>query len=179
MPTVRADFMLLGVTLAIGAVLGFLRDCWQVLLVEAGPTRSSHARRPGPQLLFWLCAAGATWMVLMISETGQVRGFTFIGLAVGALLYALVLSGFSRKAMRSARRAVARLLSRALDIAAAIVLWPVHLAIRILGAVASFLTAILALPGRLILAAVDGLAAFGVSVLRAALSAVRRPRTPE
>ncbi|MDP2873291.1 MAG: spore cortex biosynthesis protein YabQ [Bacillota bacterium] len=152
----QSDFVLLGATFAAGAGIGLLHDCWQVLLLNTG----AAPRRPVSGLRmagFWLLAVALVWAVLALTVAGMVRGFAFIGLALGAGLYHATLSRPLRRAMAWSRRAVARALSTVLDALVAIVLLPVRALLYIGGVVVSFLTAVLATPGRWLLAGCERL----------------------
>lgn len=173
----QSDFVLLAATCAAGAAIGLLHDCWQVLLLNTGavPKRPVAGRW---MIGFWLLAVVLTWTVLAWTVAGTVRGFAFLGLALGAALYHALLSRPLRRAMAWFRRAAAATVTVALDLVGAVVLLPVRAALHVAGAAVSFLTAALATPGRWLLAGCERLLSFVSSVLRVAWEKRPRRRVP-
>lgn len=172
----QSDFVLLGATFAAGAGIGLLHDVWQVLLLNTGaaPRRPVGALRMAG---FWLLAVALAWAVLALTVEGMVRGFAFIGLALGAGLYRATLSRPLRRAIAWARRAIARTLSTVLDVLVAIVLLPVRALLYICGIVVSFLTAVLATPGRWLLAGCERLLLCAGAAVRMVVQWLR-PKPP-
>lgn len=181
MPPIQADFYILAVTLATGAALGLVYDCWQVVFAGAGDRRPRRRRRRGRPVpvWYWLTAAGLTWCVLMVAFGGMMRGFMLLGLGIGGAIYALTLSGPVRGVLGLLKRLVAISFAALIDAASAVILFPVRLLTRILVAVASFLGVVLAGPGRLVLVAADWVGVLAGRLWRAAAAPFGRPRRPK
>lgn len=171
------DFFLLAVTCAAGAGVGLLYDCWQVLLLNTGvsPRRPVSGRR---MVGFWLLATAFMWGVLAVSVAGMVRGFAFLGIALGSGLYYVLLSRFLRRVMAWIRRIIASVLAAILDTIGTIVLLPVRAVMYVAGIIVSFLTAVLATPGRWLLAGCERLLSLLTSALRAVWEKRPRRRAP-
>lgn len=178
LPPVHADFYILAITAATGVALGLVYDCWQVVIAGSGGRRWRGRRRERPiPVWYWLAAAGLTWCVLSLVLGGMMRGFMFLGLGAGATVYALVLSGYFRRLLFALQRTVVLVLSGLFDAVAAVVLFPVRLVLRVLGAAASIVTSALEGPGRLVLAAADWATSLGARALKAVSATFRRPKT--
>jgi spore cortex biosynthesis protein YabQ len=110
--TLKVQFATLLAMAACGAGLGVCFDLIGVLMREFRARRWMLA---AADLLYWAAATLAVFRVLLQINDGQVRAFVFVGLALGALLYALLLGGhvrrFAEAAVRLAKR-FARLVRR-------------------------------------------------------------------
>jgi hypothetical protein len=127
---------------------------------------------------FWLLATAFTWLVLAVTVAGMVRGFAFLGIALGSAVYYAFLSRPLRRLMAWIRRIVAKTLSAILDLIGALVLLPVRAILWVAGVIVAFLTAVLATPGRWLLAGCERLVALLGGALRALWESRPRLRTP-
>ena len=77
------------VMLMAGAGMGILFDSYRVI--------SDHFKFPKWSLsvmdmLYWITSAFVVFRLLFLSNDGDVRGYVFVGLAIGAIIYATLLS---------------------------------------------------------------------------------------
>ncbi|MGI6486275.1 MAG: spore cortex biosynthesis protein YabQ [Thermoanaerobacterales bacterium] len=86
---IEPQVALIVVALLLGIFTGFLFDIYR---------RIRNVLSPGPimtalgDLFFWGVITGVTFYSLFKVNAGQVRGYLFVGMAIGLLLYVLYLS---------------------------------------------------------------------------------------
>lgn len=80
--------------MGIGALLAFYYDLLRVLRkVFSHQDWLVHVE----DFLFWSISAFILFFVLLYNSSGEIRGFSFLGVLLGALLYLLLLSMWIRK----------------------------------------------------------------------------------
>ena len=89
-------------TAAAGAVLGMLYDCFRIL---RRVWRHKTVTTTIEDAIFWLVSTLLMFAFLLNRNLGDIRAFIFMGLALGAVLYFLMLSRyFTKFAMAVLRR---------------------------------------------------------------------------
>lgn len=83
------QWLTIGVMLAAGAGMGVLFDSYRVV--------SDHFKFPRWSLsimdmLYWILSAFIVFRLLYVSNFGEVRGYVFIGLVCGVVVYAVLIS---------------------------------------------------------------------------------------
>lgn len=86
---VQSEITTLGWTLACGAALGLIFDFWRACRAVLTP---GWIVTSAGDLLFWLVAALAVAMTLLVTNYGQVRLYVFLSLGAGFSFYQLVFS---------------------------------------------------------------------------------------
>ncbi|CUH96462.1 putative membrane protein [Propionispora sp. 2/2-37] len=73
-----------GIMLATGMALGIVFDCYRVMraLLRLKKVATAIA-----DILYWLLATGLVFLVLMLSNWGELRFYVFIGLITGVFCY--------------------------------------------------------------------------------------------
>lgn len=91
---VTAQLVTLGITIAVGFLMGICYDLLGVLRYFV------HVSRPLQFVLdicFWLCMTAFVLAVLFLNNWLEVRAYVFFGLGAGGLLYVLILRRFWRR----------------------------------------------------------------------------------
>ena len=100
------------VTAAAGAVLGVLYDCFRIL---RRIWRHKTTATTIEDAIFWIMSTFLMFAFLVNRNFGEIRGFIFMGLALGAILYFLTLSRYFTKfalvVLRWLRRALLTIIS--------------------------------------------------------------------
>ena len=78
-------------TAAAGAVLGVLYDCFRIL---RRVLRHKTVTTTIEDAIFWIASTLLMFAFLMGQGLSEIRGFIFIGLTLGAILYFMILSHF-------------------------------------------------------------------------------------
>lgn len=91
------------VTLATGAIVGLLFDCYRVTYNLVRPRRAVTYIT---DLLFWVIATALTFAVLLITNWAELRAYVFIGLFGGAVLYFKLLSKLTQALILQVFRAI-------------------------------------------------------------------------
>ena len=81
-------------TAAAGAALGVLYDCFRIL---RRVLRHKIVATTIEDAVFWIVSTLLMFVFLLNRNFGDIRGFIFMGLALGAVLYFLTLSRFFTK----------------------------------------------------------------------------------
>lgn len=95
--TLSTQFYTLFMMIVGGTCLGGLFD---FIRVGAGPVKKSRWIMGLLDLLYWCLATSVIFRLLYISNYAQIRGFIFIGLCAGVLLYMLLLQSAALKIWR-------------------------------------------------------------------------------
>ncbi len=172
--------MLLGLTTAVGVVIGLLHDCWLILVLGYPPARGRGRHTPrSPYLVpVWLAAVALAWAVLYLASWGTVRGFVMLGFGLGAALYYLILSRAVRLVMTWLRWSIGVIVRMALDALTWCVLLPWRMLCWIGLPIIALLTAVLAVPAKLVLGAAERLGDLVIAVSQRAWLAIRRLPPP-
>jgi len=78
-------------TVLAGAVLGIFYDFFRVLRKTL---RHKTMATAVEDTIFWLAATLMIFVFLLYANSGEIRGFTFLGVILGATLYFLTVSRF-------------------------------------------------------------------------------------
>ncbi|MDP4151945.1 MAG: spore cortex biosynthesis protein YabQ [Bacillota bacterium] len=76
-------------SVALGFVLGFIYDIFRILRIAV---RTKGIGVFIEDMLFWIICAVAVLLFLFVFTSGEVRMYTFIGTALGAVIYFMSLS---------------------------------------------------------------------------------------
>jgi len=92
--SLEIQWLTIAVMLLAGAGMGVLFDSYRVI--------SDHFKFPRWSLsvldmLYWITCAITVFRLLYVSNYGEVRGYVFIGLAIGVLVYGLLISSIYSK----------------------------------------------------------------------------------
>jgi spore cortex biosynthesis protein YabQ len=94
-------------TAAAGAALGVLYDCFRIL---RRVVRHKTAATTAEDAIFWIASTLLMFALLMSLGLSEIRGFIFMGLALGAILYFMMLSNFFMRFALAVSRKVKRAL---------------------------------------------------------------------
>ncbi len=94
--SLQVQFLTLSLMAGSGAVLGIGYDLIEVLAKEFKLRRWTTAIM---DVVYWLAATLFVFQVLVYANDGQVRLFVFIGLLVGVVIYAYMLSRLVRQSV--------------------------------------------------------------------------------
>lgn len=72
-----------------GMVVGFVYDIFRV---SRKIIKTKNIIVYLEDIIFWFLVSFLTFMVLFMSNSGQIRGYAFIGLVLGVIIYALLIS---------------------------------------------------------------------------------------
>lgn len=92
--SLEVQFLTLAWMAGCGALLGASFDTIGVTVRRFGLGRGVQAVL---DVLYWIAATLLVFRVLMEANGGEVRVFIFLGLALGAVLYVLLIGGWYRK----------------------------------------------------------------------------------
>ncbi len=92
---IESQVMLVTVSIILGFFTGLLFDIYRRIrnVLSPGPVMTALG-----DLFFWGVITGITFYLLFKVNSGQVRGYLFLGMAFGLLTYILYLSEFVIKA---------------------------------------------------------------------------------
>jgi spore cortex biosynthesis protein YabQ len=102
-------------TLYGGILIGFIYDLYRILRCIFRPKKIATIIE---DLIFWIVIAIASVCVLLFSNEGQLRFYTFLGFLIGALLYNRILSRFVIKGIVGILRIVKRFFLKILGVIA-------------------------------------------------------------
>jgi spore cortex biosynthesis protein YabQ len=103
--SLEVQFLTLAVMAGSGALLGL---CFDTIGAVVREFRLHRAVQAVLDVLYWAAATLFVFRVLMAANYGEVRMFIFLGLAIGAILYALLLGRVMRRTTESVLRAIKR-----------------------------------------------------------------------
>ncbi|MFT9496171.1 spore cortex biosynthesis protein YabQ, partial [Anaerosolibacter sp.] len=72
-----------------GILIGFIYDLYRILRLIFKPKKMATFIQ---DLIFWIVISGVAIVVLLFSNSGQLRFYTFLGFAIGSILYNRLLS---------------------------------------------------------------------------------------
>ncbi|MDF2548330.1 MAG: yabQ [Anaerosolibacter sp.] len=72
-----------------GILIGFIYDLYRILRLIFKPKKIATFIQ---DLIFWIVISGVAIVVLLFSNSGQLRFYTFLGFAIGSILYNRLLS---------------------------------------------------------------------------------------
>lgn len=84
------------VSIGAGCLVAFCFDIYRVLVRRL---RLKKIILGIGDVLFWILVAGLVFVILFLSNGGEIRGFMFLGLALGAGIYARLLGVYSVRAI--------------------------------------------------------------------------------
>lgn len=90
-PSVSEQIYIFLATLYGGIVIGFIYDLYRIIRCIFRPKKLATFIQ---DFIFWLVISVAAMMVLLFSNDGEIRFYTFLGFVVGVLLYNRFLSKF-------------------------------------------------------------------------------------
>ncbi|HBT20675.1 MAG TPA: spore cortex biosynthesis protein YabQ [Peptococcaceae bacterium] len=99
MISVGEQFFYFFTTIITGVMIGILFDIYR----EVGRVFKNHRTKilyDLFDLLFWLAAAGVSFMFLLFSGYGEVRAYGFLGMGLGLFLYMSHLTKYGKKLIR-------------------------------------------------------------------------------
>ena len=100
-------------TLYGGMVIGFIYDLYRIF---RGIFRPKKLATLIEDLIFWIVIGAAALVVLLFSNDGQLRFYTFLGFAMGALIYISVLSPYVLRCIILILKIIKKILSKLLHI---------------------------------------------------------------
>lgn len=103
--SLEVQFVTLAAMAGCGALLGV---CFDAIGAVVREFRLHRAVQAVLDMLYWAAATLFVFRVLMAANYGEVRMFIFLGMAIGALLYALLLGRFTRRTSEAILRAIKR-----------------------------------------------------------------------
>ncbi|WP_424768632.1 spore cortex biosynthesis protein YabQ [Paenibacillus sp. sgz302251] len=106
--TLSMQWLTMAVMLLSGLGMGTVFDGYRVLSNEL---KFPRWWLPVLDVMYWMAAAAVVFRVLYASNNGEVRAYVFIGLAIGVLLYYLLLSRIVIIIVKWAIGAVRRLIA--------------------------------------------------------------------
>ncbi|WZL75073.1 spore cortex biosynthesis protein YabQ [Clostridiaceae bacterium 35-E11] len=99
-------------TLYGGIVIGFIYDLYRIFRRLFKPKKIAAIIQ---DLIFWIVISIAAVMVLLFSNDGQLRFYTFLGFITGALLYNKILSHIVMRTMITTFCGIRKVLCRILQ----------------------------------------------------------------
>ncbi|MCT4620710.1 MAG: spore cortex biosynthesis protein YabQ [Marinisporobacter sp.] len=112
-------------TLYGGILIGFIYDLYRILRCIFKPKKIATIIE---DLIFWIVIGIASVWVLLFSNDGKLRFYTFLGFAIGAILYNRILSRFVIKGIVSILRVIKRIFLKVLGV----ILYPLKIIRKLL-----------------------------------------------
>ena len=124
MTTLYQQVQAFGLTVALGILMGFLFDCYRVLVRFIRPAKWLTQVA---DLLFWMVLAAVVFSILLLGNWGEVRAYVILGLIAGLGVH---LRWFSQMTLRCLQR-LFRFLINAYNFLVNLFIWPVRWFTRI------------------------------------------------
>lgn len=115
-----------------GMMIAFVYD---IIRIKRRTIKTNIAFVNIEDFLYWIVVALVMFSVVYYSNEGEIRGYIFVGAAIGAILYTLVLSKFVIKISIVVIRIVCRIISALWKI----ISYPFKIILKILGVPAKFI----------------------------------------
>lgn len=112
-------------SVAAGMAVAFVYDIFRI---TRKTIRTSNLITQLEDLIYWILAALLMFGVVYAINEGEIRGYVFLGIAIGAVLYGLLLS----KPIMTVSLFIADILNRIIKFLVMILTFPGRLAVRLL-----------------------------------------------
>ena len=127
--TLEVQFLTMMMMVGCGAVLG---ACFDTIGVSSREFRLHRALLALLDVAYWAAATVFVFRALLAANHGEVRLFVFIGLAIGVLLYALIIGSLYRKLLQGLIRVLKLVVRKTIAIIRVLLVRPLFFVYKLL-----------------------------------------------